>query len=105
MKKNYENVIITTRYDQPYILFLFYNKYPPKKFQKNHVLTPRDKFGFSTVSSFDKFIFKPINWYKDRINYPNSMIVVTPEEILKESKIVKRIYGTNGYEYFDIVAN
>ena len=29
----------------------------------------------------------------------------TPEEILKETNVVKKIYGINGFEYFDIVAN
>jgi 4-amino-4-deoxy-L-arabinose transferase-like glycosyltransferase len=101
----YQNVVITTKYDQPYILILFYLKYPPQLFQKEHVLTPRDKYGFSTVDSFDKFVFKAIDWDKDKIVYPNSLIVGADEEIPNEANIVKAIYGENGYLYFKVVAN
>jgi len=33
----YDEVIITTRYDQPYILLLFYLKYPTSTVSRNHV--------------------------------------------------------------------
>jgi len=101
----YKNVIVTERYDQPYILFLFYLKYPPSKFQNGHELTSRDDYGFSTVNGFDKYIFKSIDWEADKLKYPNSIIIGTKEEIPKESNVVQKIYGENGYEYFDVVAN
>ncbi len=50
--EKYNKIIITDRYDQPYILFLFYLKYSPAQFQSEHQLTPRDQFGFSTVPDF-----------------------------------------------------
>jgi hypothetical protein len=34
-QSKYENIVVTDRYDQPYILFLFYLKYPPENFQKD----------------------------------------------------------------------
>ena len=101
----YKNVVVTTRYDQPYILLLFYTKYTPKDFQNNHILTSKDQFGFSTVPYFDKFHFQPIDFQSVKNNFPNSLIIGTPDEIPKEANIVKRIYGSNGYEYFDVVAN
>ena len=101
----YEKIIVTDRYDQPYILFLFYLKYPPQEFQKNHELTDKDKFGFSTVRNFDKYEFRPITWDKDQPNNPNSLIVGTDEEVPKEANIVKKIHGQNGYLYFEVVAN
>lgn len=104
-QSKYKKIVVTDRYDQPYILFLFYMKYPPGRFQGNHVLTPRDSFGFSTVRDFDKYHFEAINFDKMRPMYPNSLIIGTPGEIPKESNVVKRIYGENGYEYFDIVVN
>lgn len=103
---NYKNVVVTDRYDQPYILFLFYMKYQPAKFQADHILTPKDNFGFSTVKAFDKYRFISFGKWEDvRSNYTNSLIIGTPTEIPKEANIIKRIYGTNSYEYFDIVAN
>jgi 4-amino-4-deoxy-L-arabinose transferase-like glycosyltransferase len=103
--ENYQNVIVTTRYDQPYILLLFYMKYPPKNFQAEHVLTNRDQFGFSTVNHFDKYYFQTIDYEVLRTEMPSSLIVGTGEEIPNNENIVKKIYGSNGFEYFNVVAN
>jgi uncharacterized protein YhhL (DUF1145 family) len=103
--ERFKKVIITNRYDQPYILFLFYLKYSPVKFQEGHTLTGKDNYGFSTVNSFDKYYFEEINFSKTQPENPNSLIVGTDEEIPKEANIIKDIYGTNGYRYFRIVAN
>lgn len=101
----YKDIVVTTRYDQPYILFLFYMKYSPSTFQSDHTLTSRDQFGFSTVPGFSKYHFLPIDFEKLRKDYPNSLIIGAPTEIPKEANIVKKIYGSNNFEYFDIVAN
>ena len=103
--KTYKDIIITDRYDQPYILYLFYTKYDPAKFQKDHTLTARDGYGFSTVRDFSNLHFYSVKFEEMRTEYPNSLIIGTPEEIPDEGNIIKRIYGTNGFEYFDIVAN
>lgn len=100
-----KTVVVTDRYDQPYVLFLFYLGYDPAKFQKDHQLTPRDGYGFSTVRSFANYRFYSIKFQEMKSEYPNSLIVGTPEEIPDEANIIKKIYGTNGYNYFDIVAN
>lgn len=104
-KNKDRQIVVTDRYDQPYILYLFYSKYDPKKFQEEHRLTAKDGYGFSTVRDFDRFHFYSIKFEEMIHEYPNSLIIGTPEEIPDESNIVKRIYGTNGYEYFDAVAN
>lgn len=100
-----ENVLVTTRYDQPYILFLFYSQYPPGAFQDNHVLTSPDKFGFSTVPEYDRFKFQRINFEEDKLRYANALIVGTDEEIPDEANVIRNIYGSNGYLYFQVVAN
>ena len=104
-KDKFKKVWVTDRYDQPYILFLFYTKYSPQKFQKEHVLSPRDKYGFSTVKDFEKYHFEAIDFDRIRPDNPNTLIVGTDEEIHNEANIVKRVYGTNGYLYFEAVAN
>ena len=105
-QSKYKNIVVTDRYDQPYILFLFYMKYPPQYFQGKHTLTSRDQFGFSTVRSFDKYRFVTFTtWDEIKTKYPDSLIAGTSKEIPKEANVIKRIYGTNGYEYFDLVAN
>jgi 4-amino-4-deoxy-L-arabinose transferase-like glycosyltransferase len=102
--KEYKNVYVTTRYDQPYILFLFYKKYPPRLFQSSHALTPKDEFGFSTVTDFDKYHFGPIDHGLIKNNPGKSLIIGTAQEIPKDANIIKKIYGTNGFEYFDVVS-
>lgn len=104
-QNDYQKVLVTDRYDQPYILFLFYMKYPPTQFQTEHTVTARDQYGFSTVRNFGKFHFWPIDFEASKRDYPNSLIAGTGKEIPKEANVVKKIYGTNGYLYFNVVAN
>ncbi len=101
----YKKILVTNRYDQPYILFLFYTKYDPIKFQNDHELTGKDQFGFSTVNHFDKYYFSTIKFQEAKTDNPNSLIVGTSDDIPKEANIVKDIYGSNGFLYFRIVAN
>lgn len=105
-KGDFKHIVVTDRYDQPYILFLFYLKYPPSEFQNNHQLSERDQYGFSTVREFDKYKFISItNWDSLREQFRDSLIAGTDEEIYQGTNVVKRIYGSNGYMYFEIVRN
>jgi len=102
IKDRYLRIYITDQYDQPYILFLFYLKYPPEKFQKEVILTPRDKFGFSTVRDFDKFYFKKIDWAKIK-EERNILVCGTDKEIPNDVKILKKIDFLNGEPAFKCV--
>lgn len=102
LKDKYDKVIVTDHYDQPYILFLFYSKYEPTKFQKEAVLTSRDKFGFSTVRNFNKFEFRKINW-QDDAKLENTLIVGTSEEITEDVKILDQVLNPNGSIAFKMV--
>jgi len=77
-KNNYNQIYVTNKYDQPYILFLFFSKYPPEKIQKEIKLTTPDQYGFSTVLNFDKYNFQKIDWGK----IPSNSLVVTSDEIV-----------------------
>ncbi len=57
-KNNYQNIYLTDKYDQPYILYLFYSMYPPSEIQSKINPTPPDHFGFSTVLQIDNIHFK-----------------------------------------------
>jgi 4-amino-4-deoxy-L-arabinose transferase-like glycosyltransferase len=98
----FDQIIITDKYDQPYILFLFYMEYPPEKFQSSHNLTDRDNFGFSTVRSFDKFRFEPIKWDTHR-DMRNVLLVGVPGDFPPGANVTEKIYFPNGEPAFEIV--
>ncbi|QQG47051.1 MAG: glycosyltransferase family 39 protein [Candidatus Woesebacteria bacterium] len=102
---SFQKIFVTDRYDQPYILYLFYTKTDPSWFQKNHNLTAPDKFGFSTVRDVASIHFESIDFEKLKQNYPNSLIIGDTKEIPKEANIIKKIYGANGFLYFEVVKN
>lgn len=105
-ENKFSKVVITDRYDQPYILSLFYSKYPPAKFQQKHQLTARDQFGFSTVREYDKFVFKSIGtWDQARKDYPNSLIIGASDEIPEGANVLKTIYFPSGRIAFKVVEN
>jgi len=82
-KDKYQNIYITNKYDQPYVLFLFYSKYPPENIQKQIQLTEPDNFGFSTVLGYDKYHFGKINWE----SIPNNSLVIASDETVPISPI------------------
>lgn len=102
IENNYEKIYVTDKYDQPYILLLFYLKYPPSIFQKEVILTPRDKFGFSTVKDFGRYHFDPIDWSSLK-EEKNILIVGTEEEIPSDAPVIKTIYFPNNKPAFEIV--
>lgn len=61
---NYDQVIIDTPQAQPYIFYLFYGQYEPKKYLSeldlNYTGTPRKHYDFG------KFKFRKINWNEDK---------------------------------------
>ncbi len=77
----YDRFVITDRYDQPYILMAFFLQYPPQKLQKELVMTPRDKFGFSTVRGFDKFEFRQIKYDEVDKKLPRTLIISADESV------------------------
>lgn len=54
----YNNFVITDRLGQPYIFFLFYQKYDPAKYQQQAKISAPDKYGFGQIDKFDKYYFK-----------------------------------------------
>lgn len=56
----YNRIIISDKYAQPYIFTLFYLKYDPQKFRQEVIRNNVSEWGFSTVKKFGKFEFKKI---------------------------------------------
>ena len=105
VQDRYEKILVTDKYDQPYILFLFYSKYPPQQFQGQHSLTFRDKYNFSTVRDYSKFHFADTPWSKVS-DIHSSLIVAAPEDIPDVGvNIVKTINFPNGSPAFKVISN
>ncbi|MBU2592871.1 glycosyltransferase family 39 protein [Patescibacteria group bacterium] len=97
---SYKKIYISDRYDQPYILMLFYLQYPPGRIQKEIALTPPDQFGFSTVRSFDKFCFG-LDKCGDLGKESGILIAAAPDE-WSNDKIVTKIYTKEGNLAFNL---
>lgn len=95
----YQRIVISDRYDQPYILFLFYSKYDPAKYQVEGKTTGDNKFGFSTINSFGKFEFKPIE-KEEILTSKFTLFVGTKEEISEGQFPFKVIRFPNDTEAF-----
>lgn len=97
----YDQIIISNRYDQPYILTAFFTQYPPNKFQQEIVMSPRDEFGFSTVNQFGKYTFKHIEWSKD--SQTSNALIITADEGAGDTKPIHTIKfpgGEDGFRFY-----
>lgn len=101
-ENQYEKVVITDKYDQPYILLLFYKKYDPSIYQPQAILSPRDKFNFGTVRNFDNYQFRTIN-SEEIGNSPGVLFIGTPLEIPKGIRVLDMVKFPNGEPAFIFV--
>jgi len=98
----YDTIIISDRYDQPYILMAFFLKYPPQTLQSELVMTPRDKFGFSTVRKFGKYEFRSINYNEDK-KLPNALIVAADESV-DDGQVFHSVIDAGGKTMFKFIS-
>lgn len=101
IKNNYNYVIVDTSYQGPYVYFLFYEKYPPKKYQ------PQAKLQFTCETclgegiGYDNYQFRVIYWPNDK-SIKKSLFAGPPERIPEKdieegkSKILDKIYFPDG---------
>lgn len=85
IKGNYNQIIVSDKspLDQSYMFFLFNLKYSPQEYQNS-----------GSRKSFDKYVFRQVNWEKDS-NLPNALIVGSVKEIPGNAHILKTIYYLN----------
>jgi 4-amino-4-deoxy-L-arabinose transferase-like glycosyltransferase len=102
-KGSYQKILVTDKYDQPYILFLFYSKYDPATYQKEARSTGIDKFGFSTVRNYGKYEFRSIG-QEEISKEAGTLYVGIPLEIDPASHTPQKIINyPNGTPAFIIV--
>lgn len=85
VKGQYSEVVVKQDYTQPYIFFLFYEKYDPGKYQEaaksSYINNIYGDVGF--ISKIDNITFRNINWSGDRL-MPGKLFVVDQEVIANE---------------------
>ncbi|MDD2822957.1 MAG: glycosyltransferase family 39 protein [Candidatus Daviesbacteria bacterium] len=97
----YQKVVITDRYDQAYILVLFYSKYDPAKYQQTEKTVGDNKFGFSTISAFDKYEFRPIAKEEIATN-KDTLFIASKDEVNEDASQLKVINFPNVTPVFRI---
>ncbi len=106
--ENYEQVIFTQQYGQPYIYYLLYSAYEPSKYQSQAKLIEHPEGDVGRIEKIDNLEFRDIYWPKDRF-IKNSLFIGGPYELPKkdivegESKLLKEINYLNGEVAFRIV--
>jgi len=110
VQQNYEKVKIQQSFAQPYIYFLFYQKYDPVKYQEQAVLTDinfRGDVGY--VEKLDNIYFWPINWPDDK-KEPHTLVIADeiriPEEDFSSEEnltLIEEINYLDGNRAFRVV--
>lgn len=95
----YKKIIVTYKYDQPYIYYLFYNKIDPAWYQQNWNFT-HDGVMPRFERKIGKYEFRNINFGKDQTS-KETLLIGTPDEI-PEDKTIKKIFFINNQEAFRI---
>lgn len=101
-KDSYEKIVVTDRYDQPYILFLFYSKYDPALYQTSKKVEVDNGYGFTTIKSFDKFEFRRVN-EGDLEGVSNKIFVGSKDEFGNLNSFDYLIGYPNGEPAFKVV--
>ncbi len=93
VQAGYDKIVFTESLGRPYIYTLFYSKYDPVKFRKEAIIE-REALGFVHVRKYGKFIFaKDVT---SLVSGGKTLYVDVPENIPKDTKILKEISLLNG---------
>lgn len=93
VENKYNTIYVTQALGRPYIYFLFYTKYDPKKFRKEAQIW-REPLGFVHVVSFGKYNFE--NSLSPTVIPGNNLFIDAPNVVPDHAKIQKTFYLLNG---------
>lgn len=77
--KKYGHIVMTDFYNQPYIYYLFYTRYPPDKYQAQAKLE-QNGVDVGVVRKVDNIEFRHVFWPSDR-GFKNSLFIGTLDEL------------------------
>jgi 4-amino-4-deoxy-L-arabinose transferase-like glycosyltransferase len=93
VEEDFETIYFTNYLGRPYIYILFYNKYDPRKFREEAVVT-RDRFGFVHVERFGKYEF-PDNYPTIDPSGGRSLFVNSPKMVPEKANVLNTFYILN----------
>ena len=101
VQANYKKIIFQQSYNQPYIYFLFYQKYDPAKYQTQAKLTESETGDVGLKERLDNVYFQNISWpYKS--NEKEIMLVgdavTIPEDLSQDYNLISEIRYPNTTE-------
>jgi len=107
---NYEKVKIQQSFAQPYIYFLFYQKYDPKSYQLQAKLTESQYKGdVGYIERLDNIYFWPTNWPADK-KESGTLVIADPIRIPEEDfgeetnlTLLKEIKYLDGNTAFKVI--
>jgi len=90
----YEKIIISNQGSlyQSYMFYLFYNKYDPKKYLEEGGTVSG---GYAETHKFNKYIFRPINYKKDRLE-KNTLLVGNPSDFSQDIRALTEFRNLDG---------
>lgn len=109
LENKYENIKIQQSFAQPYIYFLFYQKYDPEKYQRQAKLTESEYKGdVGYVEHLDNICFCAIDWPQNKKEHGALVVAdkirIPDVELSGESaNLIKEIKFLNGDVAFRIV--
>jgi 4-amino-4-deoxy-L-arabinose transferase-like glycosyltransferase len=99
---SYRTIYVTPDLGRPYVYFLFYNQYDPKKYIQEAKDGGRtgDVFGFYNVNYFSKYKF----YVPDLATIsPDELVVTRVDNPPSGFELLKTISDTNGYPQFNVI--
>ena len=110
LRNNYEKIIFTAEYGQPYIYWLFHGEYSPHEYQLKASLTENAAGDVGKVEKLDNVEFRSVNFGDDK-NLKKSLLIGTEMEIPLEKidnnkqRILEEIKFLDGKIAFRLVEN
>lgn len=106
--KDYRKVVFSQKYGQPYIYWLFYTKYDPRKYQQQAHLIESSVGDVGQVQYLDNIEFRNFHWPSD-VNIADLFIgndLDLPARYIEQTKgakLLQEIYFLNGQLAFKVV--
>ena len=106
-QNDYEKIVFTGKYGQPYIYYLLYSQYPPSEYQQRAVLVEHPEGDVGYVERIDNIEFRNLYWPQDRFESKVLYVGATyeiPDQDLEEgqARVLKDIYFLDGELAFRI---